>query len=1074
LFSRPVDPATITAANFALTAPAGVTAPTLQSFVVLDDGRRVQLTYDALPVATGYSFDIKAANITDLSGHALGTQDIVDQFNVTAAKYWVGGDIGDWSSGVNWSGGTVPLATDNVVMNLTAGSVATYTTDNVATAAATNLSVSGQGQFDLTSAAGPGGAAVDSAFTLSGDLTNSGNVDASASQLTIGGSLHNSGRLTVGNPTGASAQLQFSATHAAADGGGSIVLQGNTNVAAVYSNQDSISGSQSPSQGATVLENVDNTISGTGKIGLGGAQLTAGPALGQGDTFVNDATGLVHANGSDYIILDAANVINHGVIEATGGANVDVSFHPFVLNGQPGAVGAYANNRDGTFLADGQNSGVNFVSAYLDGGTVRTSNGGAVAFEKGKRLNANAAEDTTIDGTVVPVSLVGADAATLGTAFVLDETNVKGAIHNQDNINVDQFQSNAVFVANGALELTGDVTLDGGGQIALSRAGTALSHNADVGIVGDQPGIERTLTNVDNRIHGNGTIGVDANIVTEAGTPATRLAVVNEAAGVIEADRPASATDDPNAEQLDIVGVDLTNRGAIKATNTGGLFIDGSAINNAGGRITAENALANTLTIHNSSLTSGVVGAEGGTVVLDGATVTNTQIDAINGGVVQVKGSLDASTDTFTGTGATIEVAANASLIAAASTFGASPNTIQLDAGASVELSDGYAGNVVFQGSNGRAVLDNSTATTETFTNFVAGNTIDLKNLQAASLNFTVGGTDTATTLALSDGNGDAFNLAFTFATASGVVSNRGNVLFTFADDGHGGTLITDNVNANGGATINNNGTLVVGPGQQTPNIVLGGDTTLAGAGIVQLEGGSIESSPAVQSAGTSVNFTNKDNTIESVAGQTGVVGDANVNLDNKGVIESNGGTLTINSQNGNRNENQIIANGGSVTVTNDVDDWFGTGSVSATSGGTVKIDGQLHGLGTNSVDANSTFETGDWQDGTMWFKADNTTFIFDRSSDAGFSANQRFVKGFSRTDVLDLRDIDPTKATLGYSGDANSGTLTVSDGSHTASLVLLGNYLAQAGASSTAANFSAAADNHGGTAIMTTLTQPH
>ncbi len=47
---------------------------------------------------------------------------------------------------------------------------------------------------------------------------------------------------------------------------------------------------------------------------------------------------------------------------------------------------------------------------------------------------------------------------------------------------------------------------------------------------------------------------------------------------------------------------------------------------------------------------------------------------------------------------------------------------------------------------------------------------------------------------------------------------------------------------------------------------------------------------------------------------------------------------------------------------------------------------------------------------------------------------------------------------TLGYTGNAMSGTLTVTDGTHTARLTMLGSYVA--------ANFHLADDGHGGTLV--------
>jgi hypothetical protein len=67
-------------------------------------------------------------------------------------------------------------------------------------------------------------------------------------------------------------------------------------------------------------------------------------------------------------------------------------------------------------------------------------------------------------------------------------------------------------------------------------------------------------------------------------------------------------------------------------------------------------------------------------------------------------------------------------------------------------------------------------------------------------------------------------------------------------------------------------------------------------------------------------------------------------------------------------------------------------------------------------------------------------------------------LDGFTLGDTVDLRTIDFSSVTLGYAGDTSSGVLTVTDGTHTAKLAMLGNY--------TIDNFTSAADGHGGTLI--------
>ena len=70
-------------------------------------------------------------------------------------------------------------------------------------------------------------------------------------------------------------------------------------------------------------------------------------------------------------------------------------------------------------------------------------------------------------------------------------------------------------------------------------------------------------------------------------------------------------------------------------------------------------------------------------------------------------------------------------------------------------------------------------------------------------------------------------------------------------------------------------------------------------------------------------------------------------------------------------------------------------------------------------------------------------------------------IAGFGGQDQIDLADVGyGAKSTLGYLANSNNtgGTLTVNDGTHTATLALLGQYIA--------GSFVAASDGHGGTLV--------
>jgi hypothetical protein len=109
---------------------------------------------------------------------------------------------------------------------------------------------------------------------------------------------------------------------------------------------------------------------------------------------------------------------------------------------------------------------------------------------------------------------------------------------------------------------------------------------------------------------------------------------------------------------------------------------------------------------------------------------------------------------------------------------------------------------------------------------------------------------------------------------------------------------------------------------------------------------------------------------------------------------------------------------------------------------------------------------------GPVTFAGSTGTLQLDDS--AGFAGT---VTGMCGQDTLDLYDINfATIGTPTFAGNSSGGTLTVTDGAHTANIALLGNCLAS--------TFVASSDGHGGASIAdpvltaatspSTLTLPH
>ena len=93
---------------------------------------------------------------------------------------------------------------------------------------------------------------------------------------------------------------------------------------------------------------------------------------------------------------------------------------------------------------------------------------------------------------------------------------------------------------------------------------------------------------------------------------------------------------------------------------------------------------------------------------------------------------------------------------------------------------------------------------------------------------------------------------------------------------------------------------------------------------------------------------------------------------------------------------------------------------------------------------------------GTITFAGSTGTLKIDNPASFTGSIGGQLAIG----DVVDLPNITAgAGATLGYSGNNGPGTLTVSDGTHTDSIALLGNY--------SLANFTASSDGNGGTSFI-------
>jgi hypothetical protein len=258
------------------------------------------------------------------------------------------------------------------------------------------------------------------------------------------------------------------------------------------------------------------------------------------------------------------------------------------------------------------------------------------------------------------------------------------------------------------------------------------------------------------------------------------------------------------------------------------------------------------------------------------------------------------------------------------------------------------------------------------------------------------------------------------------------------------------------GGAIDNTGSIALNAaGSETDLEVLDTGITLTGGGRVVL---SDSSQNMIYGATVGSLLANVDNTI-SGAGQIG----------NGELVLNNGGTILANGSNA-----LVIDTGAAVIANSGLIEATGTGGLEIKSalsnigalvaeGGNLKLDGDVTGAGKATIGGGATLEfAGASTTATSFVQGETGTLKLDQSR--SFTGT---VSGLAAGDQLDFADISfGANTSLGYTanGDGTGGTLTVSDGTHSASIALLGQFAA--------AGFQGAGDNDAGTVITYTPPQ--
>ena len=419
------------------------------------------------------------------------------------------------------------------------------------------------------------------------------------------------------------------------EGGGQVVLWDSSfaigNVSYNYSGYNLIVGAAT----ATTLTNVDNTISGGGKVGS--SQLTlinesagiidaTGPlTLDTGSNTIINA-GLLEATASGSLMIQSS-IDNSGIIEAVDGGEVILNGHvnntgtmEAIGNGSRLTIRATVDNAAGSlFQTMGAGSRIDLDGATLTG-TLRTAPDSFMETIGGGNL---------FDGTGTPlvndtdVVVNGSNSNLLlprDNALLTPSLTLAGTIDNTGKIELEgYFYYNHDIFSYGwsyaVLEIGADVTLEGGGQVVLWDSSFAIGnvsynysgYNLIVGAAA-----ATTLTNVDNTVSGGGKIG------------SSQLTLINKTAGIIDA--TGSLT-------LDTGSNTIINAGLLEATASGSLMIQSSIDN--GGTIEAVDGgtvIFNGRVNNTGTISGGFATGSGSTTVVNSGTITGSNGTAVEFG----------------------------------------------------------------------------------------------------------------------------------------------------------------------------------------------------------------------------------------------------------------------------------------------------------------------------------------------------------------------------------------------------------------------------------------------------------
>jgi hypothetical protein len=822
-------------------------------------------------------------------------------------------------------------------------------------------------------------------------VTNSGTIDiADNTRLNFDGTINNTGVIAF-NSSGDATDLVATGATATLTGSGTLLLSANTN--------NRIYGATS----ATVIDNVNNTIEGSGQIGA--SQLT----------FING--GIIDANNSAsalYLNGDVS-ITNTHLIEATSGAALYVQSTSIANNG-------------GTLAASG--GSVLLQNATVAGGVLQTSASGTIY-----------AQGATLDGSVNTLT-------NTGQIQVSDNNNLSllGTIVNSGTMTLASTGDATSLISTAAT-----VTLTGDGVVLLGGSGASrIYSNAS----GD------SFVNVNNTIEGAGQLGAGSLVFTNdaAGVidaNAANALIVNTGGGAFTNMGLMEATAGGGLT----ISSTITNSGTILANggnvtlNDGAAIAGGSLVSNGGTFFVQGGTFDGTNGLHSAA---NVVVVDNNNLNLLG-TITNTGTINLESGGDSTNLIANSATVTLTGAGV-ISLSDNGQNRIYGSAGGTVIDNVNNTIQGAGQLG---AGQVVFI--NEAAGIIDATGTNALFINadsFTNRGLIEATGtgglviqsvitnsgtIAAAGGNVSlIGGTIAGGTLVASHGGAFYTSNATLDGSAAAIVNDAA-------------VTINDNTTLNLLGAIDNVGTITLASSGDATDLVINSPTvTLTGSGVIHL---SDNGQNQIYGASGADVLNNVNNTIAGSgqfgAGQltyinaTGAIVDASgsqaalvINTDsfaNSGLVESTGaGGMVIESLISNGTAGRISAAGGNISI-NGGD--IAGGTLTSSGGAEFYINGGTLDGSANAVINKALIHVDDNQtlyvDGTInntgtitiASSGDATTMLL-KSAEVQLTGNgtlaltdngQNLIYGASTSDIL-----DNVGNTIEGSGQLGDGQMTL------------------------------------------------